>query len=105
MTEYGFAWANMALSLCALDSLNFDVSLPAYEQAVTLMPHRSRTHYSLGMSLIQLRAWTEAAVWLQMATKKSPRFPEALFQLGRCHQEIGQTKLALEVGESSNEED
>jgi len=95
--EYGFAWTNLALSLSALDPLSVDASLAAYEQAIVLMPHRSRTHYSLGVSLMRLQAYEEATTWLQMATQRSPRFPAALFQLALCHQQTGQTRQALQA--------
>jgi tetratricopeptide (TPR) repeat protein len=97
--EYGFAWANLAASLDAAEDHGVDASLAAYEQAIALMPHRARTHFNLGRSLMGLHAWSEAATWLQRAVQLSPRFPAALFQLALCLQETGRIKQALEVSE------
>lgn len=46
-----------------------------------------------------LSAWEEASTWFQLALKRSPRFPAALFRLALCQQQQGGggTKQALEV--------
>jgi hypothetical protein len=54
---------------------------------------------------MSLFAWDEAIPWLQMAVLRSPRFPAALFQLGRCFQETDRIKQALEVSRAEGDGD
>lgn len=95
----------LARSLAALG--RYDRAIDRCQAAIGLDPDFAPAYRELALVLIQQEQWEEAQPWLELALSApaDAARAETLFQLGRCHQQVGRYREACHCYQQALQED
>lgn len=99
------AKAEVEAAAAKLRSGELDGAISALERVLQKSPEDSNALFYLGLGYVGKKMYTEAVVPLTRVTELTPAFPGAYFELGVCHQALGDPKRALELYDKTLELD